>query len=376
MTKLPRGSAGAPRGLGERDGPLSVEVPVSSQDKPAWVKVGAIAAIGFVVGIAWPRLLGVRLGPSAPGEAAAAAAAAASASAQTQIANAGRAPDAPPASVVAKSSPPASASGATSPDRPSSGSSTGGAPPNITVQKGTVLSCKTAEGETKKGSKDCGSVPGIDQLVTPRVRKIATCSGVEGQTGKLSIVVNADFASGRFWYDVGKSSTVQNLDAITSCLKTTFHGTSTTATPHEHPRYTVAYTAILAPGSGATDSDEKAHDARRTDKDSKNAKEAADKAEKTEKADKADKADKTEKTEDGKSETAPSDRAPSLGTGEAAVAWEVALVRDAPKTGNLVSRLARGTKVKVGTSKDGWYQIKFGDGFANDGWVYRGAIGR
>jgi hypothetical protein len=45
-----------------------------------------------------------------------------------------------------------------------------------------------------------------------------------------------------------------------------------------------------------------------------------------------------------------------------------------PRT--LVARLPRGTKVKVGTSKDGWYQVKYGDGFANEGWLYRGAIGR
>ena len=77
-----------------KDVPLAVEVPSPERDKPAWVKVGVIAAVGFIVGIAWPRLVGVRLGPSAPGEAAAAA----SASGGT----AGRAPDAPPGSAGAK----------------------------------------------------------------------------------------------------------------------------------------------------------------------------------------------------------------------------------------------------------------------------------
>jgi hypothetical protein len=32
--------------------------------------------------------------------------------------------------------------------------------------------------------------------------------------------------------------------------------------------------------------------------------------------------------------------------------------------------------VKLGAIKDGWYAIKYGDGFASDGFVYRGAIGR
>jgi hypothetical protein len=343
--------------MSSKDAPLAVEVPASTQDKPLWVKIGVIAAVGFVIGIAWPRLLGVRLGPSAPGSSESAAA-----SASASAAHGGRAPDAPPATVVTKgpAQPSAVASTATPPTP---------VPPNITVQKGTVLSCKTTDGETKKG-KDCGGVPGIDALVTPRVRKIATCSGVEGQTGKLSLVVNADFASGRFWYDVGKTSTVPNLDAVTSCLKTSFHGTSTTATQHEHPRYTVVYTATFTPGVGGGGDDDKnsAHkDKNEKDKSSKAAKETPSDSDKDPSKD-----EKPSATSDNNSTPAT----PPSNSGEAQVAWEVALVRDAPKTGGLVTRLPRGTKVKVGSSKDGWYQVKFGEGFANEGWVYRGAIGR
>jgi hypothetical protein len=339
-----------------KDAPLAVEVPAPDRDKPGWVKVGVIAAAGFIIGIAWPRLVGVRLGPAAPGESAAAAASASAAASAH-----GRAPDAPPASVTVKSPAAASAvaSAAVAPSPTVAApavASAGGAPPNITVQKGSVISCKTGDGETKKG-KECGAVPGIDQIVKPRVRKIATCSGVEGQTGKLSLIVNADFASGRFWYDVGKSSTLPNIDAVTSCLKTSFHNTSTTATPHEHSRYTVSYTAVFAPGSssGALDDDKAA--STKVEPSERSAKEAPD-----EKSERPEKPARPEKSD--------------LASGEAAVAWEVALVRDTPKTGGLLARLPRGTKVKVGSAKDGWYQIKFGDGFANEGWVYRGAIGR
>ena len=51
-------------------------------------------------------------------------------------------------------------------------------------------------------------------------------------------------------------------------------------------------------------------------------------------------------------------------------------MRDAPKVGTIVARLPRGTKVKLGPTKDGWYQVKFGDDFGTEGWVYRGAVGR
>ena len=48
------------------DGPLSVQIPRPAADRPSWSRVGVIAAVGFIVGVAWPRLAGVRLGPSVP----------------------------------------------------------------------------------------------------------------------------------------------------------------------------------------------------------------------------------------------------------------------------------------------------------------------
>jgi hypothetical protein len=60
----------------------------------------------------------------------------------------------------------------------------------------------------------------------------------------------------------------------------------------------------------------------------------------------------------------------------AQVEWEVALVRDGPKTGKVIARLPRGTSVRIGPARDGWYPVKYGSDYAGDGWVYRGAIGR
>jgi hypothetical protein len=58
------------------------------------------------------------------------------------------------------------------------------------------------------------------------------------------------------------------------------------------------------------------------------------------------------------------------------VVWEVAIVRDTPKTGQVVGRLQRGTKVRVGVMQDGWYRVRYGSGFTSEGWVYRGSIGK
>src|SRR5437773_4733731 len=123
---------------------LSVDVPSPDRDSPAWVKVGVIAAVGFVIGIAWPRIVGVRLGPSAPGEA----------SASASAAPAPRASDAPPASVAAKPI----VSVAAAPPAASSAAPAG--PPQVSVPKGAIIGCKTDEGENKKG-KDCGSAASI-----------------------------------------------------------------------------------------------------------------------------------------------------------------------------------------------------------------------
>ena len=341
-----------------KDAPLAVEVPTPDRDSPGWVKVGVIAAVGFVIGVAWPRVMGVKLGPNAPGEAAAAAASAA-ASAKA----AGRAPEAPPASVNAKSgvagapsSNASNASGATS--APGLGALSASAtvpagPPQVSVQRGSVIACKTSDGESKKG-KECGTLAGLDNVVPPHLRKLATCSAADGQTGKLSFVATAVFPSGGLSWDVGKSSTVGNVEGITNCLKTHFSGVTATGIAHEHNRYTVAYNVTFAPPLEASPS--------KTDKTDKTAKDGA-----------MPPPDANRNAKDGSDKA---DAPPAAAGSEASVGWEVALVRDVPKTGGVVARLPRGTKVKLGAIKDGWYAIKYGDGFASDGFVYRGAIGR
>lgn len=337
-----------------KDAPLAVDMPGEGRDNPGWVKVGVIAAVGFVLGVAWPRVMGVRLGPSAPSDTSAAAA---SGSAKSGA----RAPEAPPASVSAKL-PAQPAASVTAPAASVSSVAAATAVPTaggaqINVQKGNVLSCKTEGGETKKG-KECGAVAALDQVVAPRIRKLSTCSAADGQTGKLSLVVTADFAGGKMNWDIGKSTNVGNIEGISSCLKTIFHGVGVSGISHEHARYTVAYSAALSPA--ALDKGDKDLAGARPDKTDKTDKNAKDRS-------------GEDAQDDSKERPEP---APVAAGAEASVGWETALVRDVPKTGQVVARLPRGTKVKVGTVKEGWYSIKYGDGFASDGWVYRGAINR
>ena len=51
-----------------RDTPLSIEIPSADAERPAWTKVGIVAAAGFLVGIVWPRLTNTRIAPNPPAD--------------------------------------------------------------------------------------------------------------------------------------------------------------------------------------------------------------------------------------------------------------------------------------------------------------------
>jgi hypothetical protein len=301
------------------DGPLTVQIPAPGQDRPSWTRVGVITAIGFIVGVAWPRLAGVRLGPSVP-------------EATPTVASA-----APPASETPGAAPlPVAPAGATAatvavPAVAASPAPAASAPPplTVTVGRGVVFSCRTSDGDSLKGG-DCGSLPGLDSLVMPRLRKLAECPEAAGASGKVHFVVHLDFPRGGVSVDLGRGHAVPAPDALLACAKADVTGVGLTTVVHENPRYSVAYSVTFAGGNGA----------------------AAASASGTPRA-------------GGES-----------AEGSAQVVWEVAIVRDAPKTGKVVARLQHGTELHLGPAKDGWYPIKFGDGFASEGWIYRGAIGR
>lgn len=294
------------------DAPLTVEVPAPGADRPAWTKVGVIAAIGFLVGVAWPRLAGVRLGPSVPESASAVASAAPPENVSAAVPAAS--PNVPAVAAVPAPAPTPSAAPAVA----------------LTVGHGVVFACKTAGGDALKGG-ECGALPGLDGIVMPRLRKLAECPEAANNTGKMHVVVHVDFARGGVGVDLGRGNTVGTPDALLACAKTAMQGAVMSGVAHENPRYSIAYSLTFGDASGAA-----------TPQASPSAKGGGD----------------------------------TGGDGSAQVVWEVAIVRDAPKTGKVIARLQRGTALHVGPAKEGWFPVKYGDGFANDGWVYRGAIGR
>jgi hypothetical protein len=307
-----------------------VRLPAESDDRPSWIKVGVIASVGFAVGVLWPRLAGIRLAPNPPNESVSASSAAPlRANDGASAASASAATAAVPAASLAVA-PPAAATGT---------------PPTVTVNRGVVLSCKTDDGEALKGFQACGAVSGFDAIAQPRLRKLASCAAADGANGKLAAIFNIDFKSNRVAIDIGKSSTVANIDGISACLKPEFQGVSLGPLDHQNPRYSLFYSTVFSSKGGATAATSPAAGA-------------------------------TPSLPAAPAATTATTPVGSDSDGTAQVVWEVAIVRDNPRTGQVVARLQRGTKIRLGAGQDGWYRVQYGNSFASEGWVYRGAIGR
>ncbi len=285
----------------------AVQIPTPEADRPHWLRVGLIAILGFAIGVAWPKIAGVRLGPSAPAEALSA------------VAAASRAAEAASASASASLIVPA----------PMASASAAPATVTITVSHSAILSCKDEDGDTLKG-KDCGGLAGLDPLVQTRLKRLAQAPVAEGNPGKLNVVLGLDFKNNHISIESGKSSAVKDVDSLKAFVGGEVKSMSLKSVDHDHVRYSVLYVVNIGTDAPAAS----------TPGASASVTQAA------------------------------------LPEGMAAVAWESAIVRDAPHTGTIVAHLPRGTKVQLGTSEGGWYHIKFGPTFASDGFVYRGAIGK
>ncbi len=299
----------------------SVHIPAPEADKPSWLRVGVVALIGFAIGVAWPKIAGVKIGPSAPAEAVSAALASASRAAELASAS-------PSASTPAAITAPALSA----------------APPaanvSVTVGKAAILSCKTEDGESLKG-KDCGWLTGLDPLIQTRLKRLAQLPATAENPGKLNVILGLDFKNNRISVESGKSSTVKDVDSLKAFIAGEVKSMSLKPVDHQNERYSVLYVVNISNGSEATPSA----------------------------------AGSSSGASTSATPTAQTPQA-SLPDGTAAVAWETAIVRDAPHTGAIVAHLTRGTKVQLGTSEGGWYKIKFGPSFSSEGWVYRGAIGK
>jgi hypothetical protein len=213
-----------------REGSLRVEVPKPGDDKPRFGRVAIITLAGFAIGIAWPRLAGMKLVPSVPEEANAAAVAAPDSS---------EPPTAPPPA-LGKAAP------AEEPEGP--------APrvERLKVSEPKITSCRDEGGGRHT---TCDTIE-IDAAVRPKLLALEACPALETAQGSLSLGLEIDFDSSKV-SDVSKGKSTTVSDAIATELLTCAKKEFTTLSladikKHQHTGYTVYYIVeILPPGAKA-----------------------------------------------------------------------------------------------------------------------------
>jgi hypothetical protein len=305
----------------KKERPLTVEIPRPVDDQPPWSRVGVIALIGFAVGVAWPKLTGVKIGPSVPGEgreAETAATAAPTAAAAS-----------PPPETVAPA--PAAPNATASKNEQL-----------VVIGSGTITRCSDKK---NKKVEDCGALQ-FDPVALPKLKELAQCPSALGLEGKLAIGFEINFDKKEVQVvkarKVKTSLPTTTVNGILQCAAREFSTVALDEVPHKYPRYSLVYTATFyPPGKHPGDTGEQG-------------KEAAKEGEAAE------------------GEAAGTTTSESEASGSATISWDTALLRKEPKTGDVVARLVRGTKVKLTGKQNDWYKIEHRD---KVGWVYRGAIG-
>jgi hypothetical protein len=290
---------------------LKVEVPKPKDEPLKLGRVGIIALVGFGLGIAWPRLAGVRLVPTLPNE---------SSSSGPDLSGAPE--ERPQASAVA-SAVPAPPVPETPPRAPQD------QPP--VVGEAQVTSCSDGGGRLKS----CDDVD-FDRVARVPIEALEGCDPARGITGVLSLGFELDFKTERVTRVAsGKTTSLGDKEQsiLLDCYRKAFSNVSLAGIPHEHRNYTVFYRVELK-GTKATPG-------------------AASAA--------------------AEGESAPVAVTPASGT--ATVTWNTALVRESPdREGKTIARVLQGTRVGVTGRSGDWYRVKY-DAKGNQGWVFRTAIG-
>lgn len=299
-----------------------IVVPNASDERPRFGRVGAIAAIGFLVGVAWPGIARVKLAPQPSAGLAAAKAPSPSAMAELQ----GTTPAEASAGIAA-----------VDPVAQQKGS----APK---VRLADVVSCVDADG--RKHAR-CDA-PKLDVVLSEPLKGLLACDGAEGQSGTLSLGFDLDFGTGNLsHFTVGRSTTLDTAlaRALAECAKQRLTQVDVQAIEHNYASYRVFYlveftrTVASPPASSPSTS--------------------------------------------AASETKPAVAAGPGGdaegeiqgqSGRATVTWDVAIVRKAPKDGAIVARILGGTRVVVTGRQGDWYRVKF-NAKGDEGFVFKSAIG-
>ena len=282
----------------KKNAPLAVTIPGPADDKALSSKVGVIAVVGFAVGVVWPRLLGVHVGPNPPENETHAVVAVAPGDTE--------APAASGSGVV----PPASSEGAGDSPKLSNRET-------VIVGAGDITSCVNKKGDR---ISDCGALS-LDKIAQPKLKAVGDCAYGIGLDGEIDVALNLNFEKSTVDVLEGKKKSpwpTMATRGLLKCAVDELKGVELDKIPHTHPRYVVEYhMTFYPPGKGPDDSKPA-----------------------------------------GDASAEPAAEEGSLG--RATIVYDKGLLRETPKEGKVVARLPQGTRVKLLKQDKDWYLVTSG----------------
>ncbi len=272
-----------------------VTIPKPEQEQPGWRRVGVFAAVGLVIGVAWPTVAGIRVGPDVPGAKTRPATTAAQVTTPSPSSSAGAASKTPS---LAKPAPKAAVSNKQT----------------VVVSGGQITRCY--QRKKKLGPEECG-VLRVDRVIAPRLEQLTSCPSALGLQGELVIGFDIDFDKKEISVIKGKKSALPSstVRGIITCVADFMRDVSPEKIAHKYSRYRVFYTMSFYPPGAALNPH-------------------------------------------GAAEEAEAEADAAAARGLATVNWDTALVRDEPRNGAVIARLVRGTRVKLLGRRKDWYRIK------------------
>jgi hypothetical protein len=208
--------------------PLKVEIP-EAEAKPPWARAGAFAAIGLVVGIAWPSLAGMRVGPDLPGS----------------EKDGGEEPAVEVAPALARTEPTAPTPAPTQP----AGEGPIAEQQRVVIGGGDIRQCFKGR---DKIEGDCGRLL-LDKVLTPKLQELTSCPAALGLEGQLEVGFDIAFDDKQIKVLPGKKGELPGttVNGIVRCVADFIRDVSLDDIQHKHSRYKVFYTLDFYPPGAA-----------------------------------------------------------------------------------------------------------------------------
>lgn len=194
----------------------------------------------------------------------------------------------------------------------------------VVVGKGEIQRCYN-KGKKLDGEQ-CGKLR-LDRSMVPRLESLVGCPAVLGLSGEMDLRFDVDFDKKQVAVNKGSKTKLpaSTVNGILLCTRDFIKDLALQTLPHKHSSYRVIYSVkFYPPGTGPS--------------------------------------------EPMRAEAGADEQERSIGT----VTWDTGLVRSEPRTGDVVARLVKGSRVQLLTRRKDWYRVKVG---GKEGWIYRGALG-